>query len=209
MFVITAMGTQLEEGAVAFVRLRHDHLPIPSRALLPMFASLPPITMVGSRPPWARIVAAIEVVEVFPWLPETAMENFIFNSSASISARGMTGMFRPWAAITSGLSRSDGRRGDDYIRVSDVGGRVASVDRGAQIIQALGDVGGGEVRTADLISQVEENFGDPAHADAADADEMDAPDLPVHAAGFQYLFHDALRKGTDLKSVPGNCGKGG
>ena len=32
------------------------------------------------------------------------MENFIFNSSASISARGMTGMFLSRAATTSGLS---------------------------------------------------------------------------------------------------------
>ncbi len=68
--------------------------PSPSRALLPMLASLPPITIVGSSPPWARSVATIDVVVVLPWLPETAMENFIFRSSASISARGMTGMPR-------------------------------------------------------------------------------------------------------------------
>ncbi len=68
--------------------------PFPRRALLPMLPSFPPITTVGSSPPWARRVAIIEVVVVLPCMPETAMENFILRSSASISARGITGMLR-------------------------------------------------------------------------------------------------------------------
>ena len=78
--------------------------PSPSLALLPIDESFPPMTMVGSSPPWARIVETMEVVVVLPCMPETATENFILRSSASISARGMTGMLRRWASRTSGLS---------------------------------------------------------------------------------------------------------
>ena len=117
-----------------------------------MLASLPPITIVGSRPPWARSVETIEVVVVFPWLPETAMENFILSSSASISARGMTGMSRSWAASTSGLS---GRTAVEMTTTSALPIWAASWPwwmRGAQVVQTLGDVGDGEVRAADLSS---------------------------------------------------------
>ena len=47
----------------------------------------------------------MEVVEVLPWLPATAMPYFLSRiSSASISARWMTGMCCSRAATTSGLS---------------------------------------------------------------------------------------------------------
>ena len=78
--------------------------PSPILALLPILASFPPITMVGSKPPVASTVAIMEVVVVLPWLPDTATDIFIFRSSASISARGMTGMLRRCASSTSGLS---------------------------------------------------------------------------------------------------------
>ena len=49
--------------------------------------------------------AAIEVVVVLPWEPAMAMPCLSRISSASISARGMTGIFRRRASTTSGLSR--------------------------------------------------------------------------------------------------------
>ncbi len=101
----------------------------------------------------------------------------------------MTGMLRSMGRDHLRIVRPDGRGGDDDVGVADMGGVVAAVDRGAQVVQTLGDVGGAEVRTADLIAQIEEDLGDPAHADAADPDEMDAPDLPVHAALLKGLFH--------------------
>ena len=55
-------------------------------------------------PASARITAIIVVVVVLPWLPATATPYFTRISSASISARGMTGMSRARAAATSGLS---------------------------------------------------------------------------------------------------------
>ncbi|MGB5995223.1 MAG: hypothetical protein WBG20_07390 [Candidatus Deferrimicrobiaceae bacterium] len=49
-------------------------------------------------------MATIEVVVVLPCVPAIAMPYFIRMSSASISARGMTGIFLRCASITSSLS---------------------------------------------------------------------------------------------------------
>ena len=48
--------------------------------------------------------ATIEVVVVLPCAPATAMPYFKRISSASISARGITGIFILCASMTSGLS---------------------------------------------------------------------------------------------------------
>ena len=62
------------------------------------------MTAVGSSPACSRARAIIEVVEVLPWAPATAMPDFSRISSASISARGITGMPRARASTSSGLS---------------------------------------------------------------------------------------------------------
>ena len=54
----------------------------------------------------------MEVVVVFPWVPAIAIPYFIRINSASISARGMTGIFRARAASTSGLS---GRTAEEIV----------------------------------------------------------------------------------------------
>ena len=59
--------------------------------------------MVGSRPASLSTAAVMEVVDVLPCEPETAMLYFMRISSASISARGITGIFLSLAAMTSGL----------------------------------------------------------------------------------------------------------
>ena len=61
------------------------------------------MTMVGSNPPSASNQASMEVVVVLPCEPATRMPCFMRISSASISARGMTGMPFSRAALTSGL----------------------------------------------------------------------------------------------------------
>lgn len=62
------------------------------------------MTAVGSFPAMARMVASMDVVVVLPWVPAMAMENFMRMSSASISARGITGRVLALAAAHSGLS---------------------------------------------------------------------------------------------------------
>jgi hypothetical protein len=55
-------------------------------------------------PPSARMLATRLVVVVLPWVPAMAMPCLRRISSASIWARGTTGMWRSRAATTSGLS---------------------------------------------------------------------------------------------------------
>src|SRR3972149_4367343 len=113
---------------------------------------MPPLIAVGSSPAASNTAATIEVVVVFPWVPPTATDHLRHISSASISARRTTGMRRARAAAISGLSGLI------------AGGRAADVrPRGG-------------VPAVTAIAEVVKDLGDPAHADAADADEMDRAD---------------------------------
>ena len=62
------------------------------------------MTKVGSSPPSASTLATRLVVVVLPCVPAMAMPCFRRISSASIMARGTTGMRRSRAISTSGLS---------------------------------------------------------------------------------------------------------
>ena len=75
----------------------------PSRAFDPIASTRPPTTTVGSKPPAVSTDATIDVVVVFPCIPAIAMPYFSRISSASISARWITGIFRARASVTSGL----------------------------------------------------------------------------------------------------------
>ena len=70
---------------------------------MPSARSLPPTTTVGSRPASRSTVPSSEVVVVLPCVPATAMPYFMRISSASISARGITGIFSSRARTTSGF----------------------------------------------------------------------------------------------------------
>src|SRR5262249_3642192 len=93
-----------QEGAVALVGFKDNIIALASLALLPIVFKSPPTTIVGSKPALSRTVAIIDVVVVFPWVPATAMLYFNRASSASISARGITGILRQWASTISGFS---------------------------------------------------------------------------------------------------------
>ncbi len=105
MFVTTAMvgdsfrNERSDSSASATMKS-----PLPSRAPEPRTPSRPPTTTVGSRPPLSRTRATIDVVVVLPWLPATATPYLRRISSASISARGITGIPARRASTTSGLS---------------------------------------------------------------------------------------------------------
>ena len=64
-------------------------------------------------------------------------------------------------------------------------GRMAEENSRAEAREALGDGVGLEVRALHLVAEIEQHFGDAAHAGAADADEVDEVDAAhaiVHAA---------------------------
>ena len=77
-----------------------------------------------------------------------------------------------------GVVRAHRGGDDDDLGVLDVGRVVTGGDAPAEHAQALGDRGRREVRAADVVAEVQQHLGDPAHADPADAHEVDALDLP-------------------------------
>src|SRR6266571_5073121 len=79
------------------------HSPLPRRALDPNALSLPPTTAVGCSPACSSTVAIRLVVVVLPCDPAMATASLRRISSASISARRITGMPRARAASASGL----------------------------------------------------------------------------------------------------------
>ena len=111
MFVITAIdGDSLRNERSLSSASTTMYSPRPSRALLPNALNRPPITAVGSSPARSSTIAIIDVVLVLPCAPATAMPSRSRISSASISARGMTGTCRARASTSSGLS---GRTADE------------------------------------------------------------------------------------------------
>ena len=69
---------------------------------------------------------------------------------------------------------------DDRIRAGDIFRGVPFVNDGSEYRQALGDGGELRVGSADAIAQFEENFGQSAHADSTDTDEVDRLRLEKH-----------------------------
>src|SRR5256885_591691 len=74
-----------------------------------------------------------------------------------------------------GLNRG---RNDDDVRIFDVRSFVAFVNRGAEILKALGCGGRLCVRAGNVIAECEQHFSNAAHADATDSDEMNALKIP-------------------------------
>jgi hypothetical protein len=97
-------------------------------------------------------------------------------SSASISARRTTGRRRARAATSSGLSL-DRRGHHDDIGAVDILGGVADRDRNALVAQPF-DIGAfGDIGAHHPVAEIGQHLGNAAHADAANADEMDRPDV--------------------------------
>jgi hypothetical protein len=95
---------QVQERGIGLVRLDHDvfartQLRVGTRAVEP-----PADHEGGVQLAAASTLATRLVVVVLPWVPAMATPFFMRISSASITARGTTGIRRAWAATTSGLS---------------------------------------------------------------------------------------------------------
>ena len=121
---------------------------------------------------------------VLPWLPATATPYLRRISSASISARGITGMpQRAAPPRTSGLSRAHRGGGHHHVGAGHVA-RRGGPRRCARPAPARRSVTARalQVGARDRVAQVQQHLGDAAHADAADADEVHVLDLPKHVA---------------------------
>ena len=70
----------------------------------------------------------------------------------------------------------------DGVIIADVRGRVALAHDNAHRFEPGGHVGPPGVRSADGVPEVGQQFGDAAHADSTDTDEMDAARPTQHGA---------------------------
>ena len=120
------------------------------------------------------------VVVVLPWVPATAMPYFMRISSASISARGMTGIIRRPASATSGLPARMAVEVTTTSASPTFSAPMPENDLPAQVGQAPGDVRLAQIGAGNLVAEVEQDLGNAAHADAADADEVNFPYSAVH-----------------------------
>ena len=78
---------------------------LPIFTLPPIDLRLPPTNIVGSKLVWSNIVDNIDVVVVFPWVPETAIE-FLYSLiiCPKNAALFIVSMFFSFAVINSSLS---------------------------------------------------------------------------------------------------------
>ena len=104
MLVITAIAGESRKNDPSLSSASTTiHSPFPRRALDPNALSFPPTTAVGWRPACSSTVAMRLVVVVFPCDPAMATASLRRISSASISARRITGIPRARAATASGF----------------------------------------------------------------------------------------------------------
>ena len=117
----------------------------------------------------------MEVVVVFPCAPATAMPYFRRMSSASISARGITGIFMLVRFDHFGIVGDDGGRNDHHVRAVDVD-RLRGLRKSWRPSFARRSVmaEGLRVGAGNGVAEGEQHFGDAAHADAADAHQVNA-----------------------------------
>ena len=197
---------KFEERAVGLVGLGDQELPLAELGVGPERSSRPPMTTVGSMPPWDRIVATMLVVVVLPWVPAMAMPYFIRISSASISARGITGISRRCASSTSGLSARTAVEVTTTSTSREILAAMAVDDLRPQLHQALGDLALLQVGAGDLVAEIEQHLGDAAHADAADADKVDFTDLAEHSVS---LSSATARHSASSRAAASGCARRG
>ena len=70
------------------------------------------------------------------------------------------------------IFRVHGRAGHDHCRSIHIGRVVPLVDSRAQCGEPVSDGATLQIGTGDLHAQIEQDFGNAAHADAADTDEV-------------------------------------
>ncbi len=137
---------------------------------------------------------------VLPWLPATAMPYFWRISSASSSPRGITGIARRRASITSGFSERTALLTTTAFapaRFSAAWPSKITAPRAARRSVAGGQL---QIRTGHAIAQLEQHFGEAGHTDASDADE-------VNVLGFKKHFNIVLFRLFNGLSMVGNSSR--
>ncbi len=96
-----------------------------------------------------------------------------------------------------GIVNRNGGTGDNYVDSGDIRRSVPFESRCTHRCQALGDGRAFQVGAGDLVAKVQQDLGNTAHADATDADEMDALDLGEH----NFISAASTRMNADDKAL--------
>jgi hypothetical protein len=80
-----------------------SHCPLSQTAFVPISLTSPPIRKLGRSPASTRMRASIDVVVVFPWVPDTATHRRHAATAAVASARWSTLTPNRRASTTSGF----------------------------------------------------------------------------------------------------------
>ena len=168
---------------------------------------MPPLMTVGSSPPASSSAATIEVVVVLPCVPPMAIADFEPHQLGQhLGAPDDRQAARP-RLDQLGIVALDRRRDDDDRRIVEVLRIVADRDLDPAVAQALHVVAVGDVGAVHAIVLVGENLGDAAHADAADPDEVDRPDVArqFHRQDLPGASLGQFSTGHGLKRTPIGC----
>ena len=75
------------------------------------------------------------------------------------------------------IAAADGGRDHDDRGIAEILGFLADHDRDAELAEPFDDIALGNVGALHLVAELVHHLGDAGHADAADADEVDRPDV--------------------------------
>lgn len=87
------------------------------------------------------------------------------------------------------IIRFNRRRNHRHIGAADIFRCMSARHLHAQPLQTKRRIGDLGIRTADAVTKIKEHFGDAAHADATNADKMDALDFALHESCFLIFSH--------------------
>ena len=94
-----------------------------------------------------------------------------------------------------GILRGNRGTGDHHFGAGDVFGAMSLKDRGAQTGQPLRHGGTLQVGAGNFVAEIEQHLGNAAHADAADAYEMNALNFCEHKINFLATDSSRIRRG--------------
>ena len=171
------VGGQLQEGAVAFIRLHHHPLALAKAGIGAIGVDDAAIDDRGIKAALVeqgRHHGGGRGLAMGARDGDTLLEAHEFGEHFGAAHHRQAPLAR---AHQFRIVAADGGGDHDHGGLAEIGGVVPDEDRGALVAQALhiGAVAG--VRALHLVTEIEQDLRDAGHADAADADEMNGAKL--------------------------------
>ena len=88
--------------------------------------------------------------------------------------------------------RVDGRGNHHHIGTFDILDSVSLKYGAAQLFEAVGNIGAFYIRARHLVAQIQQQFGDSAHADTTDADKMNMVFFQIHSLSTSKIYNYSM-----------------